>query len=191
MTLQSKLAQPQLASTPELEVWGLDIEAQRGATWGDWPGKIWFGAAWGREGGVIEYAPPRDVDAFARLLGELRQPGRLWVAHNGRYDLGGVNSWAQRFAFGGPIAPVYLHDTCRTYHDSAWFSKKLADQAWHYDITSKGAVDRYVWEAAYLGEDWALEYVREYNINDVVTVLELRRAKMADGTIRAPKLWTP
>lgn len=177
-----------------LEVWGLDIEAQRGATWGEWPARMWFGAAWGREladGYVpsIQYAAPDDEEEFANLVADLRVPGRMWVAHNASYDLAGVSNESQRQGM-GPLGRVLVHDTNSTYHTSSGFPGKLADQAWHYDIEAKGSVDRYVWEAAYRREAWALEYVKEYNINDVIVVLALRRAKLQDGTLRPPKEWS-
>jgi hypothetical protein len=169
------------------EFWGVDIEAQRGATWGDWASKLWFGAAWGPEGDV-QYTAPDDEQGFLDLFYDMGIPGRIWVAHNALYDLNGINDHAQKLGH-GPLPDLDYVDTCSTYHRSDFFGKKLADQAHHYRISQKGSVDRYVWEAAYMGEPWALKLVREYNMNDVDVVLQLRKCKLEDGTLRPVRRW--
>lgn len=173
---------------------GLDIEAEHGASWDSaFDARIFFGASmrWDDET-EHRYLPPHaSRAAFARWVKPLYAPGVLVVAHNGEYDLGGLNGESIRLGLGS-LPPLMLSDTCKHLpkRGNMW-SASLENMCHHYGIQGKGSMPRHGWEEAYRGDKHWLEQVRLYNENDVDCVLALRRALIAAGVLRPPQIWSP
>jgi len=179
-----------------IRILGLDIEAAHGSSWNStFDAKMFFGAAmrWDDEqwqnGG---YLPPgaSDVD-FANWVAPLYTPNVLIVAHNGGYDLGGINGESLRLGFGS-LPALLLSDTCKHIpkRGNMW-SASLQNMCERYGVAAKGGMSRHGWEQAYRGDPEWLALVRAYNENDVDCVLALRRAMLAAGDLLAPQVWRP
>jgi hypothetical protein len=172
---------------------GLDIEAQHASTWGNqYDGRIFFGAALRFEDepdGMSYLRPHADRDDFERWVKPLHEPNIIVVAHNGTYDLTGLSGESVRLGL-GPLPAVLLSDTLKHGPKvGQMFGRSLGNLCQMYGLIDKGSMSRFDWDAAYRGEEWALEKVREYNINDVDCVLELRKAMV--GILSPPKAWKP
>jgi hypothetical protein len=172
---------------------GLDIEAQHAATWGNqYDGRIFFGAALRFEDepdGMSYLRPHASADEMKLWIQPLYTPNVIVVAHNGTYDLTGLSGESVRLGL-GPLPSVMLSDTLKHGPKvGQMFGRSLGNLCQMYGLIDKGSMSRYDWDAAYRGEQWALDKCREYNINDVDCVLELRKAML--GILSAPKVWRP
>lgn len=170
---------------------GLDIEAQHAATWGNqYDGRIFFGAALrfdDEPDGMSYLRPHASADELKLWMKPLLEPNIIVVAHNGTYDLTGLNGESVRHGL-GTLPPVMLSDTLKHGPKvGQMFGRSLGNLCQMYGLPDKGSMSRYDWDAAYRGEDWALQKVREYNMNDVDCVLDLRRAMR--GILSAPRMW--
>lgn len=168
-----------------------DVEAQHGATWGEYHGRIFFGAALQVEGGEIEYLPPRSSPRkFAKFFEPLRDPGAIVVAHNASYDLQSVSGESVRLGF-GKLPALRVSDTCKDVFAGSMYGKSLDDLAAMMGLPeSKGHMGRFAWEAAYRGEKWALEKLEAYNRRDVELLPDLRAALIERKLLTRPYgLW--
>ena len=176
----------------------LDIEAQHGATWGTYDGRIFFGmAAKFEDSDQMRYLRPLagDHEMMSFLEDTLLQPGIIVLAHNAKYDLPGIQGEMLRLNL-GPLPPLRVIDTCNHIpKNGGMFSKSLANLAQHFGIAQKGSISRHDWEYLYrhvnLWTDPAWDQLREYNENDVEVVLQLRQAEEEAGWLGAPRLWRP
>lgn len=121
----------------------------------------------------------------------LRSSGLLVVAHNGRYDLVGVNATLVERGL-RPLAANVLSDTMRDSPKLAgWGRRDLGSMALRYNIAAKGSVGNGLWDLAHNGDRAARAHVKNYNQQDVDVVL-LLQAKMARlGHLGRPKVWRP
>ena len=162
----------------------LDIEAQHGATWGTYDGRMFFGMAarFEDEDTMFYLNPLAKFDHWAWFLGNtLLQPNIIVLAHNAKYDLPGIQGEMLRLNL-GPLPPLRVIDTCNHIpKNGGMFSKSLANLAQHFGIAQKGSISRHDWEYLYrhvnLWSDPAWDQLREYNENDVEVVLQLRQAE--------------
>lgn len=130
----------------------------------------------------------RQLDTWAEPL---RSPGLVVVAHNGRYDLQGVN--ATLIGFG--LAPLCENILCDTLKDGpkgdGWIRRDLGSMAVRYGIKAKGSVDQAMWDRAHAGDRAARALVKTYNQNDVDVVLALQAVMAKRGLLNRPKVWRP
>lgn len=190
----SSLGKPSLPATPDQRVLGLDIEAAHGASWGStFDARIFFGAAmrWEDEDEQHYLKPYASRRAFELWVRPLYTPGVLVVAHNGSYDLGGLNGESIRLGLDS-LPTLLLSDTCKhiPQRGNMW-SASLQNMCQRYGVEEKGSMSRYGWEEAYRGNREWLARVREYNENDVDCVLALRLAMIEAGDLLAPRSWSP
>lgn len=126
-----------------------------------------------------------------RWADPLRQPGLLLVAHNGRYDMNGIN--ATLIGYG--LEPLHPNVLCDTLKDSpkgdGWIRRDLGSMALRYGIRAKGSIDQAIWDKAHAGDRHARALVRAYCILDVDVVLELQKVMARRGHLKAPKTWRP
>ena len=184
------------ASLAPLRVIGLDIESKRkGSDWGSgtyqFRDLICADMRFDDEK-THRFLPfdftPQQLDVWADPL---RSPGLLLVAHNGRYDLNGIN--ATLIGLGLlPLSPNLLSDTLKDGpKGDGWIRRDLGSMAARYGIRAKGSIDQAEWEAAYAGDRTMRAKVMNYNMTDVDCVLELRVAMLRRGHLRPPRVWRP
>lgn len=177
-----------------LRILGLDIEAAHGASWNStFDAKMFFGAAMRFQDETEQryLKPGAGKLAFSRWIKPLYERDIIVVAHNGGYDLGGLNGESLRLGLGS-LPPLLLSDTCKQIAKRGnMFSASLENMCQHYGIAAKGSMSRYGWEQAYRGDPEWLERVRVYNEQDVDCVLALRRAMLEAGDLLSPKTWRP
>lgn len=184
------------ADLPPIRVVGLDIESKRkGSDWGS--GNFQFrdlicADMRFSDEKTHRFLPfdfsPEQLDKWAEPL---RQPGLLLVAHNGRYDLNGIN--ASLIGLGlRPLHPNLLSDTLKDGpRGDGWIRRDLGSMCVRYGISAKGSIDQAEWEAAYAGDKTVRARVRAYNQTDVDCVLELREAMLKRGHLSPPRVWRP
>lgn len=184
------------ASLPPLRVLGIDIESKRkGSDWGSGPFQFRdLICADMRFAGETRHRflpfdfTPEQLDRWAEPL---RSPGLLLVAHNGRYDLNGINATIIGYGL-EPISPNLLSDTLKDGpRGDGWIRRDLGSMAVRYGIKAKGSIDQAEWEAAYTGDRTVRARVRQYNETDVDVVLALREAMVKRDHLRPPRVWTP
>lgn len=184
------------ASLPPLRIVGIDIESKRkGSDWGS--GTFQFRDLFCADMRFADetrhrFLPfdftPEQLDRWAESL---RSPNLLVVAHNGRYDLNGINATVIGYGL-EPISPNLLSDTLKDGpKGGGWIRRDLGSMCARYGIKAKGSIDQAEWEAAYAGDRTVRARVREYNENDVNCVLDLRVAMLKRGDLRPPRVWTP
>lgn len=121
----------------------------------------------------------------------LRAPGLLVIAHNGKYDLRGIN--ATLVGFG--LEPLSENRLCDTLKDGpkgdGWIRRDLGSMAIRYGIKAKGSIDQATWDLAHAGDRDARALVESYNKNDVDVVLALQAAMVKRDHLGAPTLWRP
>lgn len=121
----------------------------------------------------------------------LRQPGLLIVAHNGRYDINGIN--ATLVGFG--LEPLSENRLCDTLKDGprgdGWMRRDLGSMAVRYGVPAKGSIDTATWDLAHAGDGRARALVEAYNKNDVDVVLRLQAVMAERGHLAGPRMWRP
>lgn len=131
------------------------------------------------------------TEQLDRWADALRKPDLLVVAHNGKYDLNGVNATL----IGRGLAPLAPNLLCDTLKDGpkgdGWIRRDLGSMTIRYGIPAKGSIDQGTWDLAYEGDSRARALVKTYNINDVDVVLALQAAMAKRGHLSAPKVWRP
>lgn len=131
---------------------------------------------------------PEQLDRWAEPL---RQEGLLIVAHNGRYDMNGINATLIGYGL-KPLSPNLLCDTLKDGpRGDGWIRRDLGSMAVRYGVPAKGSVDQATWDQAYAGNRAARALVRAYNKNDVDVVLKLQAVMAKRGLLAAPKTWRP
>jgi len=121
----------------------------------------------------------------------LRQDGLLLVAHNGRYDLNGINATLIGYGL-KPIAANALSDTLKDGpKGDGWIRRDLGSMAVRYGITAKGSIDQATWDLAHNGDRAARRLVKIYNLNDVDVCLDLQAEMARRGHLSRPKMWRP
>lgn len=131
------------------------------------------------------------VDQLDRWSEPLRADNLLIVAHNGRYDMNGVN--ATLVGFG--LRPLSQNRLCDTLKDGpkgdGWIRRDLGSMAMRYGIQAKGSIDQATWDLAYAGDRTARALVAAYNKNDVDVVLALQRKMTRADHLALPRMWQP
>lgn len=180
----------------KLRIVGLDIESKRkGSDWGS--GTFSFRdlicADYRFADESVHHFLPFDfttgqLDKWAEPF---RSGGLLIVAHNGRYDMTGVNATLVERGL-RPLAANVLSDTMRDSPKlSGWGRRDLGSMALRYKIQAKGSVGNGLWDLAHNGNKSAQQFVKLYNQQDVDVVLQLQ-AKMARlGHLGRPTVWHP
>lgn len=126
-----------------------------------------------------------------RWADHLRQPLLLIVAHNGRYDLNGINATLIGYGL-APLVPNALSDTLKDGpKGDGWIRRDLGSMALRYGIRAKGSVDQAIWDKAHNGDRAARAFVKNYNQLDVDVVLDLQAAMARRGDLRRSKVWRP
>ena len=121
----------------------------------------------------------------------LRQDGLLLVAHNGRYDLNGINATLIGYGL-KPISPNVLCDTLKDGpKGDGWIRRDLGSMAVRYGITAKGSIDQATWDLAHNGDRAAQRLVKIYNMNDVDVCLDLQAEMARLGHLSRPQMWRP
>ena len=176
----------------------LDIEAQHGASWGStYDARIFMGMAIGLPDGTTDYLPPGSGAMEMKGFVDRYLPrGATVLAHNGKYDLPGINGECMRL--GLPKLPILaLIDTCNHLgKHGQMFSKSLANLAGHFGIEAKGGVSRYEWEqlyrTVYNEHDPKWIALKEYNELDVQVTIQLEAAERAAGWLPNTTVkWSP
>jgi len=179
-----------------LRIVGLDIESKRkGSDWGT--GSYHF-----RDLICADYRFADEtthhflpfgfsVTQLDRWAEPLRDDGLVLVAHNGRYDLQGVN--ASLIGFG--LRPLAANVLCDTLKDGpkgdGWIRRDLGSMAVRYKIRAKGGIDQATWDLAHNGDRAARTLVKTYNQNDVDVVLALQAAMARKGHLGRSMVWRP
>lgn len=179
-----------------LRVVGLDIESKRrGSDWGS--GTFHF-----RQliCGDFRFADQKThhflpfdftTEQLDRWAEPLRQGGLLIVAHNGRYDLTGVNATLIERGL-RPLAANVLSDTMRDSPKlSGWGRRDLGSMALRYRISAKGSVGNGLWDLAHNGDKKAQRHVETYCKQDVDVVLALQKKMARLGHLGRPTTWRP
>lgn len=131
------------------------------------------------------------VAQLDRWADALRAPGLVLVAHNGRYDMNGINATLVGFGL-APLSPNVLVDTLKDGpKGDGWIRRDLGSMAVRYGIRAKGSIDQATWDLAHAGDRKARALVRTYNENDVDVVLALQAAMAKRGHLARPKTWRP
>ena len=178
-----------------LRVVGLDVESKRkGSDWGSqfsFRDLICADMRFTDER-VHRFLPfdftKEQLDKWAEPL---RQEGLLLVAHNGRYDMRGINATLVGYGL-KPISPNVLSDTLKDGpKGDGWIRRDLGSMCQRYGIKAKGSIDQATWDLAYAGDRKARALVKAYNINDVDVVLALQAVMAKRGHLSAPKTWRP
>lgn len=121
----------------------------------------------------------------------LRKPDLLVVAHNGKYDLRGVNATLVGRGL-EPLSPNLLCDTLKDGpRGDGWIRRDLGSMAVRYGVPAKGSIDSATWDLAHNGDRAARALVKTYNLNDVDVVLKLQAAMAKRGHLSAPSVWRP
>lgn len=178
---------------PPRRILGLDIEARPGP-WGgkDFTFRHMLSIATGFEGESVSYLAPGFLKyELERLIMPLREGNLLVVAHNGRYDLGGLNGMLVKLGL-QPLPPQFLCDTfADVVKHGQMFSKSLANMCQRFGVPAKGHMSEVDWERVYEGDPEALKKLRIYNTGDVKSVLALRAKLLELGILRPPRWWKP
>lgn len=179
-----------------LRIVGLDVESKRkGSDWGTGPYSfrdlICADMRFADEK-THRFLPfDFSISQLDRWAEPLRSPDLVLVAHNGRYDLYGVNATL----IGRGLAPLSPNVLCDTLKDGprgdGWIRRDLGSMAVRYGIRAKGSIDQAVWDLAHAGDRAARALVKAYNQNDVDVVLELQAAMAKRGDLGPPKVWDP
>ena len=130
----------------------------------------------------------RQLDEWAEPL---RSPRLVIVAHNGRYDMNGVNATL----VGLGLRPLSENVLCDTLKDGpkgdGWIRRDLGSMALRYGIKAKGSIDQGTWDLAHAGDPKARALVKTYNQNDVDVAIALQAAMAKRGHLGRPKTWSP
>ena len=130
-------------------------------------------------------------DQLDRWAEPLRSEGLLLVAHNGRYDMRGINATLVGYGL-KPISPNVLCDTLKdSPKGDGWIRRDLGSMALRYGIKAKGSIDQATWDRAHAGDRTARALVKAYNLNDVDVVLALQVVMARRGLLGPPKAWRP
>ena len=180
----------------QLRIVGLDIESRRkGSDWGT--GSFHFRDLLCADMRFADESRHRFLpfdftkEQLDRWAEPLRSPNLLLVAHNGRYDLNGINATLVGYGL-APLVPNILCDTLRDGpRGDGWIRRDLGSMALRYGIKAKGSIDQAVWDKAHAGDRAARAAVREYNQLDVDVVLALQRVMARRDLLRAPRMWRP
>lgn len=179
----------------KLRLVGLDIESKRkGSDWGStfsFRDLICADFRFADES-AHRFLPfdftPQQLDRWAQPL---REHGLLIVAHNGKYDLQGVNATLIGFGL-APLAPNLLCDTLKDGpRGDGWIRRDLGSMAVRYGIRAKGSIDQATWDLAHNGDRAARALVKTYCENDVDVVMALQSVMARRGHLAAPKVWRP
>lgn len=179
-----------------LPIVGLDIESKRKGS--DWSGSTFhfrdlLCAAMRFSDEKKHRFLPFDFtkEQLDRWAEPLRSPNLLLVAHNGRYDLNGINATLVGYGL-RPLAPNLLCDTLRDGpKGDGWIRRDLGSMALRYGIKAKGSIDQAVWDQAHAGDRAARAAVKKYNCLDVDVVLELQRVMARRDHLGTPRMWRP
>lgn len=179
-----------------LRIVGIDIESKRkGSDWssGSYSFRDLICADLRFAVETVHHFLPFDftVEQLDRWAEPLRSPGLVIVAHNGRYDLRGVNATLVGFK----LRPLVANVLCDTLKDGpkgdGWIRRDLGSMAVRYGVPAKGSIDSATWDLAYAGDRKARALVKTYNQNDVDVVLALQAAMTKRDLLSAPKTWRP
>jgi len=179
-----------------LKIVGLDIESKRrGSDWGT--GTYHFRQLICADYRFSEekthhFLPfgftTKQLDNWAEPL---RQSGLLIVGHNVKYDMVGVNATLVERGL-KPLAANVISDTMRDSPKLAgWGRRDLGSMALRYKVAAKGSVGNGIWDLAHNGDKAAQAHVRDYNLQDVDTVLELQKTLADLGLLGRPMTWKP
>jgi len=178
-----------------LRLVGVDVESKRkGSDWGSafqFRDLICADLRFADE--TVHHFLPFDFtrEQLDKWASHLRVPNLLIVAHNGRYDMNGINATLIGYGL-EPISPNRLCDTLKDGpRGDGWIHRDLGSMAVRYGVPAKGSIDKATWELAYAGDKKARALVRTYNENDVDVVLKLQSVMARRGHLSLPKLWTP
>jgi uncharacterized protein YprB with RNaseH-like and TPR domain len=142
---------------------------------------------------VMKYlAPGFTAGQLEDFVSPMRE-GALIVTHNGpRYDLPFLNGSLIKMGL-APLPRLLVSDTYAHFPKRGQaFSASLGNLAKRFGVEhQKGSMSEVDWDRAYSGDKDALEDLRLYNINDVLTTLDLRAKLMEIGVLRSPKMWCP
>jgi len=131
------------------------------------------------------------VAQLDKWANHLRADNLVLVAHNGRYDLQGVN--ATLIGYG--LKPLAANVLCDTLKDApkgyGWIRRDLGSMAMLYNIPAKGSIPNAVWDLAHHGDRKAQALVKSYNQRDVDVVLELQRVMAKKGHLGRSMTWKP
>lgn len=179
----------------KLRVVGIDIESRRKGS--DWGSTFQF-----RDllCGDMKFADERrhrflpfnfDRDKLNEWAEPLRQPGLLLVAHNGRYDLNGINATLVGYGL-APLSPNVLCDTLKDGpKGDGWIRRDLGSMAKRYGVYAKGSISQAEWDLAHAGDRATRALVKAYCQRDVDVVLALQKVMARRGHLARPKTWRP
>ena len=181
--------------TTALKVVGLDVESKRkGSDWGStfsFRDLICADLRFAKE--TTHRFLPFDFtkEQLDKWAAPLRQEGLLLVAHNGRYDLNGVNATLIGYGL-APLVPNVLCDTLKDGpRGGGWIRRDLGSMSVRYGIQAKGSIDQATWDLAHNGDRAARALVKIYNCQDVDVVLELQAAMAKRGHLGRARMWKP
>lgn len=175
---------------------GLDVEARPGPWAGsDFTFRNMLSLASKTEGDAksIRYVAPgfqaADLEEF---IEPLLEPDVIVVTHNGpRYDLPFLSGTRMKLS-GKSLPPLRVSDTyAHLPKRGQAFSASLGNLAKRFGVKNKGSMSEYEWEQVYNGNPDALVHLKEYNIQDVLTTLALRRKLLELGLLSPARIWKP
>lgn len=180
----------------KLRIVGIDIESKRkGSDWGS--GSYNFRDMICADLRFADESTHRflpfdfTIEQLDRWAAPLRAPDLLVVAHNGYYDLRGINATL----VGRGLEPLAENLLCDTLKDGprgdGWIRRDLGSMSVRYGIPAKGSIDQATWELSYAGDRRARALVKTYNLNDVDVVLALQAVMVKRGHLSAPRLFRP
>lgn len=173
-------------------VFCFDVEARPGP-WGggDFTWKSMLSIAGSLDGEVSYLGPGFKPKALERFVRPIRD-GALIVTHNGpKYDLPFLNGTLMKMGL-RPLPPLLVSDTyAHVPRRGQAFSASLGNMARRFGVQAKGSMSEWDWEQVYSGDKAALERLRDYNIGDVLTTLELRDRLIGLGLLGPAKRWKP
>lgn len=178
-----------------LRIVGVDVESKRKGS--DWGGMFQFRdlicADLRFADSPTHHFLPFDFtkEQLDKWAEHLRSPSLLVVAHNGRYDMNGINATLVGYGL-KPLSPNLLCDTLKDGpRGDGWIRRDLGSMAVRYGVPAKGSVDQAIWDLAHNGDKKARAFVRDYNKQDVDVVLRLQAVMAKKGLLAAPKTWRP
>lgn len=139
----------------------------------------------------MRYLPPGFSAAALEGFVKPMREGALIVTHNGpRYDLPFLNGTLMKLGL-EPLPKLLVSDTYQHFPKRGQaFSASLGNLAKRFGAEhKKGAMSEVDWDLAYNGDPDALKDLRAYNINDVLTTLDLRIVLLERGLLGPPKVW--
>ena len=188
------MTQIRISPGRKLRAWCFDVESRPGP-WGGgdftWRSMLSIAGGWEDEAHILYLGPGFTAQALEGFIRPLRS-GCLVVGHNAiRYDLPVVNGTLVKLGL-EPLPRLLVHDTysCLPKRGQA-FSASLGNLAHRFGVEAKGHMDEGDWELVYEWDREALKKLKDYNIGDVRTTLELRRRLLDLGLLGAPKVWKP